>query len=152
MSPPAKPLSDAISQLRGDSSSEAFRFFVGTFRQSILGVVATALPPDRKAGETFRAGAGDVELVVVATPDGRRMLKACADPDAFVIRFPETKINALMSGEQILDMLAKAPDLAGVLVCSASSLHSAPITLADAQDTLAASSNSKSRWWEFWKR
>ena len=132
----ATPLSDAISRLLGDSSSAAFASFVGTFRRSTVGVVAAALPRGRKPGETFQAGAGDVQLVVVTTPDGRRMLKACADPETFAVKFPETKINALMSGEEILGMLAKTPDLEGVLVCSAASFHSVPITRGDLEALL----------------
>ena len=147
----ATPLSDAIARLRGDSSSEAFASFVGTFRRSTLGVVATVLPLGHKPGETFQAGSGDVQLVVVTAPDGRRMLKACADPETFAVRFPEPKINALMSGQEILGMLSKSSDLEGVLVCSATSFHSVPITPADAESKVSAQSGSPP-WWRFWKR
>lgn len=90
------PLSDAISRILAASSTTEFGAFVSTFRGSTVGVIATALPPGLTPGQAFQAGAGNVELVVVGTPDGRRMLKACADPEVFVTRFPDTPINALM--------------------------------------------------------
>jgi hypothetical protein len=152
MPTPATPLSDTITDLLADSSEEAFAAFVRTFRRSTLGVVASALPPARRPGETFQAGSGDVRFVPVTTPDGRRMFKACADPETFALRFPEPRINALMSGDEILGMVAKMPDLEGVLVCSASSFHSVPITRADAERALSGQSTAKARWWKFWGR
>jgi hypothetical protein len=55
------------------------------------------------------------------------MVKACADPATFVRNYPDTKINVLMGGRELLRMVEKIPDLDGILVCSATHFQSVPI-------------------------
>jgi hypothetical protein len=76
-------------------------------------------------------------LALVGTPDGRRMVKACADPALFVQRYPDTRINVLMVGRELLQMLAKVDESDGVLVCSATTFQSVPIDRAAAAAVLA---------------
>lgn len=143
------PLSDAISMLMSDSRPAALASFVETFRRSRVGVVALTLPPNRLPGETFQAGPGEVSLALVNTPDGRRMVKACADPETFAARYPDTKITALMLGEAVLGVVAAASDIDGILVCSASSFHSVPISRSHAT-TPPSEASSVRPWWKFW--
>ena len=145
------PLSDEISVLLSDSKPGSLASFVETFRRSRVGVVALTLPANRRPGETFQAGPGEVTLALVSTPDGRRMVKACADPETFASRYPETKITALMSGEAVLGVVAAASDIDGVLVCSASSFHSVPIGRSDAIARPPQPDRSARPWWKFWR-
>lgn len=112
------PLSDAISRLLESAEDNAFDSFLEVFRSSQVGVGFPA-----QHGDTLR-------LAVVETPDNRRMIKACADPGVFVQRFPgEPKINGLIRGQEILEMVAEnASGIDGVLVCSATSFHSVPVS------------------------
>ena len=145
-------LSNAISRIVSAPSPQAFAEFLEVFREATLGVVALTLPSQVQPGETFRAGKGDVSLTVVSTPDGRRMVKACADPPVFAKRYPETKINALMSGEELLGIAARSSDIDGILVCSAASHHSVPISRSDAAQFLAEPAAISKPWWKLWRR
>jgi hypothetical protein len=78
------------------------------------------------------------------------MVKACADPEVFASRYPDTKITALMSGEAVLGAVAADSDIDGVLVCSASSFHSVPIGRSDATTRPSQPANSVRPWWKFW--
>jgi hypothetical protein len=147
------PLSDAIAILLSDSRPGSLALFVETFRRSRVGVVVLTLPSNRLPGETFQAGPGEVSLALVSTPDGRRMVKACADPETFASRYPDTTITALMLGEAVLGVVAAASDIDGVLVCSASSFHSVPIGRSDAATGPSRPTSYSSRpWWKFWSR
>jgi hypothetical protein len=116
-------------------------------------VIAQNVPVGRVPGETFQTGSTDrMTLALVATPDGRRMVKACADPSLFIQRYPETKINVVMVGRELLQMLAKVPDVDGVLVCSATSFHSVPIDRAVAAQSLVPRQGDSGRpWWKLWR-
>lgn len=158
MSASATPLSDAISRLVADDTPESFSAFLSVFRRSVVGTVAASVPANRKPGETFVAREGEVKLAILKAPNGQKMVQACADPEVFAVRVADSRINALMTGEEMLKMLLKVPDIAGILACSAASFHSVPITHADAEAALATkpsespSEGAGKSWWKFWER
>jgi hypothetical protein len=122
------PLSDLITLLCSDDSEELLARFHQQFLAGTVGVLMQNLPATRQPGERFQTGRSDnIGFAPVATPDGRTMVKACADPEQFVQRYPGA-INTLMRGPDLLAMALKIPTLDGVLVCSALSLHSIPIS------------------------
>jgi hypothetical protein len=147
-------LSDLITALLENANERAWANFHALFLVSELGIEATGLPSNRAPGETFQVGASDrMTTKVVQTPDGRSMVKACADPHVFARRYPDAAITAGMRGRDLLEMVMKSPELDGVLVCSAVSFHSVPIGRADAERLLrrGRSEPEKARpWWKFW--
>jgi hypothetical protein len=146
-------LSDAITAIASHGTDAAFASFVQKFLDARVGLVAQNIPAGRLPGETFQTGPADsMTFEVVGTPDGRRMVKACADPPLFVRRYPETKINVLMAGRELLQMLAKVAELDGVLVCSATTFQSVPIDRAAAAAALAPrQAPARNPWWRLWR-
>jgi hypothetical protein len=146
-------LSDAITAVAAQGSDASFAAFIERFLDASVGVIAQNVPAGRVPGETFQTGSTDrMTLALVGTPDGRRMVKACADPSLFTQRYPETKINVVMVGRELLQMLAKAQDLDGVLVCSATTFQSVPIDRATAARALVPRQEDSGRpWWKLWR-
>src|SRR6185436_785007 len=147
------PLSDLIMALVANGDQATFARFDDLFLRSRVGVIAAGMPANRRPGETFQVGGQDrVALELVKAPDGRTMIKACADPDVFSRRYPDAKITALMLGRDLLEMLLKPSLVDGVLVCSALSFHSIPIGKADARRLVATATHAPSSkpWWKFW--
>jgi hypothetical protein len=133
------PLSDTISAMLSRRDQTSFDEFIRVLVKARLGLVATGIPKHRRPGERFQVQPGDhIGMMKVSTPDGRTMLKACADPDAFARAFPDTKISALMVGHELLEMVAKSLELDGVLICSAASHHSVPVSRQDAMNIVEA--------------
>ncbi len=125
------PLSDLMSTLNANTVPQ----FHALFLRSELGVLLRNLPTDVTPGARIQAGP-DVSFSPVRSPDGRLMMKACADPHAFVQQYPGT-VNAFLTGRELLEMVQQIPALEGVLVCSALSFHSAPISRAEIAPLLA---------------
>jgi SseB protein N-terminal domain len=148
------PLSDLISALGSHPNRSAVAEFHDSFMTSRLGVIASGLPADRVPGETFQVGPGDrIALQTVQIPDGRRMIKACADPRIFVERYPGTNITAEMLGRDLLGMVLQSSEFDGVLVCSAASFRSAPIGRDEATRLLGAAGSPRPKarpWWKIW--
>lgn len=118
-------MSDAITALLADARPHILERFHGCFLDASLGVMLVGVPAN--AHGTFQISENDdVTIAFVDTPDGRRMVKACADPKVFVHRFA-FPINAEMKGRELLEMVLKVSEIDGVLVCSANSFHSVPI-------------------------
>ncbi len=87
----------------------------------------------------------------VSDPSGRRMVKACADPDLFSRNYPGC-INVTMTGRELLEMAEKIRDADGILLCSATSFHSFPIYRAAYEKLKRAQRADDSRkWWQLWK-
>ena len=145
----ATPLSDFISAVVADFGPGPLRAFHAAFMTSDLGVQTIGVPADA-VGE-YRVAAGDnVRMAQVATPDGRIMVKACADPRVFAQRY-NFGINATISGRRLLDMVLEVRELEGVLVCSAASAHSIPIGRAEIAEVLRLPpQRSKRPWWKQW--
>ena len=136
------PLSDAITAVASQGTDASFAAFIEMFLDARVGLVAQDIPSGRSPGETFETGPTDrVTLALVGTPDGRRMVKACADPSLFVQRYPETKINLLIVGRELLQMLARVQEPDGVLVCSATTF---PVWSANKNKSLPASFHTSS--------
>lgn len=148
------PLSDLLNAIRERPEDEnAFRRFCEAFLDSSIGVTAAGVPAGRP-GERFVTGPEHkISLPLVGTPDGRTMIKACADVAAFVRKFPDTKITAMLRGRELLRIMLMNARLDGVLVCSAASLRSIPISRAIAAQLLGPPSSTASAsrpWWKFW--
>ncbi|MEO1085658.1 MAG: hypothetical protein AAFY88_15570 [Acidobacteriota bacterium] len=149
------PLSDHITTLLESENDDNFEAVVYAFLDSQVGVEAKGLPAGLKPGSRLEVGATEtVGLPRVTVPDGRLMLRACADPDAFSRNFPEIQINALMAGRQLLELLPHDESLGGILLCSASSSHSVPINRQLAERLLSrrrkATTPASKPWWKFW--
>ncbi len=136
------PVSDLITLLLTNYSQELLARFHHAFLTAKVGVLVQNLPSSWRPGERFQTTAADnIAFSPVITPDGRTMFRACADPEEFVQQYPGT-INALMLGRDVLAMALKIPTLDGVLVCSALSYHSIPISRAEISQILEALSDA----------
>src|SRR4051812_6720860 len=119
-------ISDLISQLGKPANRNIVAQLEARFAESVFGLLMFGLPK-AKAGEKLVVdGSGSVTMQQVNDPEGKKMIKACADPELFDVNYPGC-INVTMSGRELLDMAEKLPDADGILVCSASSFHSFPI-------------------------
>jgi hypothetical protein len=100
------PLSDAITAVASQGTAASFAAFIEIFLDARVGLLAQNVPADHLPGETFQTGPSDrMSLALVGTQDGRRMVKACADPSLFVQRYPDTQINILMVAASSLGWL-----------------------------------------------
>ena len=119
--------------------------------ESVFGLLVTGLPK-AEAGQKIRVdGSGSVTMQWVRDPNGKRMIKACADPDLFSVNYPGS-INVTMNGRELLQMAERLPDADGVLICSATSFHSFAIYKASYSRIKESKSVATSRrWWQFWK-
>ena len=135
---PNSTLSDAIAALASNETDAAFATFMEVFLGTSVGLIAENIPDNRRPGESFSTGPNDrVTLSLVTIPDGRRMVKACADPPAFLQRYPNSKINVLMVGRELLHAVGQMLEVDGVLVCSATQHISIPIGRTVAAQALA---------------
>jgi hypothetical protein len=170
--PAGTPLPDLISAVLADpTSSRALAAFHLGFVDSMVGVIAEGGPPGH-VGE-HRAAAGEIRLRSARHPDGRVMIPACADRAAFIRKFDQF-FNAEIRGQALLTMVMELPDCEGVMVNSATSLHSVVISRAQIAGLLkiqargtagheaprdtdegrgnGAPQHGQSRrpWWKFW--
>lgn len=108
--------------------------------------------PKAEPGQKLEVdGSGSVTMRFVSDPSGRRMVKACADPDLFSRNYPGC-INVTMTGRELLEMAEKIRDADGILLCSATSFHSFPIYRAAYEKLKRAQRADDSRkWWQLWK-
>ncbi|MEK6325869.1 MAG: tetratricopeptide repeat protein [Acidobacteriota bacterium] len=165
------PLSDTISKVIASSSSpEALAAFHDAFLNSMVGVTVAGVPSS--ADSAYEVSSQDnVQIALAGTPDGRRMILACADRIAFSRNF-HNRFNAEMRGCDVLAMVLKLPGCDGVLVNSAGSFHSVTIPreeiarlldpqLGTSSDTnrsnkrrLADTNDERAKlgrpWWKFW--
>lgn len=130
------PLSDLMTRVLQEGSDEAWRAFCDAFMRSRVGVVASDVPPtvDEESakgpiaqtppeGGWYRVAAGAAALGKAATPDGRIMILACADRDAFVQRFHD-RFNREVMGWELAQAALVIPGCDGIFVNSAASFHS----------------------------
>lgn len=133
---PPTPLSDLMTRVLQDGSDEAWDTFCDAFMRSRVGVIATEIaategdgpPPAQLPKPTPPPGwhtvpAGRVAFGKAATPDGRVMLAACADRDAFVRNFHD-RFNREVMGWELAQTVLVIPDCEGILVNSAASFRS----------------------------
>jgi hypothetical protein len=142
------PLSDRITAMMSDESPSNRAAFCELLLVSRVGVTVGGLPEPGMAG-IYTVGRDDrVTMRPVSIPDGRRMVKAGADPPVFA-RHYDASVNAEMLGRDVLEMVLKMDDVAGVLVCSAASFHSVPIFRKEIQRLLGRETAPRS-WWKLW--
>lgn len=120
--PPA-PLSYRMARVLEAPSAETWAAFHDAFLRSPVGVIASGTP-----GGTGTPGTaeGPVTLARTATPDGRMMVLACADRDAFVRRF-HARFNREVLGRELARAVLAMPECQGILINSAASAHSLAI-------------------------
>lgn len=120
-----KRISDLITDVVNDDSDASFERLLAALPAAMFGLEVAGISPDVAPGA--RVDAGGTQLPQVSTPDGRRWVRACADPAEFAVRFPETEITAQIDGLELLRMVNRIEQCDGVLICSARSFHSVPI-------------------------
>lgn len=118
------PLSDCISRYVERASSENYDNFLRAFLSSQLGVILTGLP--QGISGKYVAGKDELSAAMSHTPDGKKMLLACADRAVFVQRF-NRPFNAEIGAVALLKMAWANPGCEGVMVNSAASEHSVVI-------------------------
>jgi hypothetical protein len=67
-------------------------------------------------------GKNELTVAMSGTPDGKKMILACADRAAFVQRFTQP-FNAEIGATALLKMAWSNPDCEGIMVNSAASEH-----------------------------
>jgi hypothetical protein len=121
------------------------------FAESVFGLLVSGLPKAEPGQKIVIDGSGSVTMQWVSDPNGKRMIKACADPDLFAVNYPGC-INVTMNGRELLQTAEKLPDAEGILICSATSFHSFPIYKASYSRVREAKPMAtRRRWWRLWK-
>ncbi len=145
-------ISELITALAAEQSRDIVTKIELMFPDSIFGLLMDGLPSG-ETGSGYTIGADDIVSVsLVADPDGKRMIKACADPALFERNYPGS-VNVTMTGRDLVEMALKMKRAGGILVCSATSCHSYPIYRADFPRLLERSAGeTEKRRWRFWGR
>lgn len=119
------PLSDLISRLVEDASDANWNAFFNALMDSHLGVVVHGVP----AGTTGTIQARNDEIGVSRTVhQGKALLLTCADFDLYREHFPDQPFNAEMDAASVFRTALADSTCEGILVNSAASAHSVPIT------------------------
>jgi hypothetical protein len=120
------PLSDCISALVANETPETLEQLWREMIRARFGVIAVGAP----SGVTglYRVGRGEVGLGQANTPDGRLMILACADPVTFRQRFADQGFNADIDARSLFLAAMSNNDCQGVLINSATSTHSLPVS------------------------
>jgi hypothetical protein len=145
-------ISQLISKLAVSHDTSAVAQLEAMFAASVFGLLMTGLPKAAHGQKVLVDGSGSVTMQWVCDPNGKRMIKACADPDLFSVNYPGS-INVTMTGRELLEMVEKLPEADGILICSATSLHSFPIYRAAYPRVRGAKPIvTRRKWWQFWLR
>ena len=115
------PLSDRISCLLARNTPENYEEFLRVFLASQLGVIVQGF--SKESSGQFVAGRNELTAAMSATPDGRKVLLACADRAVFVQRY-KAPFNAEVSAVSLLKMALANPNCEGIMINSAASEHS----------------------------
>lgn len=136
------PLSDLMTRVLQEKSNDAWRAFCAAFLRSHVGVIATEFPV--AAGSEAAPGAGprrspvagwDVDTAPrvgfgrAETPDGRVMILACADREAFAQNFHD-RFNRDVLGMDLAEVALVVEGCDGILVNSAASFDSLALSRA----------------------
>lgn len=130
----AAPLSDLMD--RGETDLQAYSKFLEEFRLSMLGVMATGAPEETE-GPFQSTDENPIILGSSEDAEGRSVLLAFADPEAFAQRFGR-HFNAELSGEALLQTVLMDRDCWGIRVNSAKREMSVIIDRDTAQRLLRA--------------
>lgn len=120
-------ISALIASLAHQPTQAAFDRLLDAISAATFGLELSGLASNAEPGRVVDAAGA--RLRYVATPDGRRMLRACADPEEFASRFTNIEIAAHVTGAELVRLALRLPDCEGVLVCSARTSQSVPIDL-----------------------
>ncbi len=150
MEGPILSISELISTLATSGDKECAAHIEAMFPESTFGLLMIGLPKAEPGQKLIVDGSGAVTMQFVLDPNGKKMIKACADPDTFDHNYPGCN-NATMKGRQVLEMANKVPDADGVLICSATSSDSYPIYKTRASEVRNPVGMNR-KWWQFWKR
>lgn len=144
-------ISELIS-LSGPSWNKAAEAQIAAmFAESVFGLLMYGLPPARPGEKMVVDGSRSVTMSYVCDPDGKKMIKACADPELFAVNYPGS-FNVTMTGKELLEMAEKLPQADGILLCSATQFVSFPIYKAAYPKLRAAFTvGGRRKWWRFWK-
>jgi hypothetical protein len=129
----ATPLSDCITRFLEQSTPENYEQFLRVFLGSQLGVILKDIPGSHSG--QYVAGKNARTAAVGITPDGKRMLLACADRAIFVQRFQQP-FNEEMGAVALLKTVLANPQCEGIMINSAVSEHSIGIPRHQIQDLL----------------
>jgi hypothetical protein len=144
-------ISELISNLAASGDQSAVLQLEGMFAESVFGLLVSGLPKMEPGQKFVVDGSGSVTMQFVSDPNGRRMIKACADPKLFDINYPGC-INVMLNGRELLEMAEKIPEADGILICSATSFYSFPIYKAAYHRVRGAKPmDTPRKWWQFWK-
>lgn len=142
-------ISELISKLSASADKSAEVQLEAMFAKSVFGLLMSGLPKAEPGQKLVLDGSGSAAMQFVCDPAGKRMIKACADPELFDVNYPGC-INVTMSGGELLEMAEKLPDADGILICSATSFHSFPIyKTAYARVKGAKTVDMRRKWWQF---
>ncbi|HKW35302.1 MAG TPA: SseB family protein [Candidatus Acidoferrum sp.] len=114
------PLSDWITRCIEQNTRENYEHFLQVFLGSQLGVILQGIP--QGASGQVVVGKNELSAAMSSTPDGKRMLLACADRAVFVQRF-KRPFNAEMGAVALLKMALANPRCEGIMINSAASEH-----------------------------
>ena len=113
------PLSDLIEDIHFNSrTQDSFADFLKAFRCAVVGVMALGIPPGTVGDFISTPEHPPTSLGSSPDSEGRGMVLAFADPDAFVQTFGAV-FNAKMSGEAVLQTVVFNPACYGLRVNSA---------------------------------
>jgi hypothetical protein len=114
------PLSDCITRCIEQDTRENYEHFLHFFLGSQLGVILQGIPQG-VSGQVV-AGKNELSAAMGSTPDGKRMLLACADRAVFLQRF-KRPFNAEIGAVALLKMVLANPQCEGIMINSAVSEH-----------------------------
>jgi hypothetical protein len=145
-------ISEKISKMAQSPSVVMGHEVEMSFLEKRVGSKFIGLPINSMHQDQYIVKGNEVTIQLVKDPNGKSMIKACADPVVFDENYPN-QITGTMTGRESIGMILVNPEVDGILLCSATSFHSYPIyrercmELVDAQ---GASEDSDKPWWKFW--
>ena len=136
-------LSDCITRCIEKDTRENYEHFLQVFLGSQLGVILKGIP--QGISGQYVAGNNQLTAAMGGTPEGKKMILACADRAIFVQRFPQA-FNAEVDAVALMKMALANPDCEGIMVNSARSEHRILILRDRIVKMIDASSKGKP-WW-----
>ena len=102
------------------NTPENYEHFLQVFLGSQLGIILTGIPQGNSG--QYVAGNNELTAAMGSTPDGKKMLLACADHTTFVQHFAQA-FNAEVGAVALMKMALANPDCKGIMVNSATGEH-----------------------------
>lgn len=130
------PLSDRISRYVEQGTPENYEQFLRFFLGAQLGVIVKGIPPGISG--QYVACKDELTVGMSITPDGKKMVLACADRAVFVQRFTQ-QFNAEIGATALLKIAWSNPDCEGIMVNSAVGEHRIVIPRKQIEELIAKS-------------